>query len=180
MKMNVNLISGGLHLDQRGIVSFVNDFDFKGVDRFYTVRGHAVGEPRGWTGNRKEHKRFTALSGTLLVAVVAPNHWEFPESNLLVGRYALSVLKPAVLHVPSGQATASVMLSPDAHLGVFFIGEDRRRPERTVGGLMWGHGTRLETTYESFFLTQWFQRNHFSKAFLFPNCLKDKGMTWRY
>ena len=29
------LIEGGLHVDARGSVAFVNDFDFKGVDRFY-------------------------------------------------------------------------------------------------------------------------------------------------
>jgi dTDP-4-dehydrorhamnose 3,5-epimerase len=123
MEMDVNLISGGLHVDQRGIVSFVNDFDFQGVDRFYTIRAHAVGEPRGWIGHRKEQKWFTALSGTVLVAVVAPDQWESPASNLPVERYVLSALKPTVLHVPAGHATASVMLSPDAHLGIFSSGK---------------------------------------------------------
>jgi len=48
MKMDVNLISGGLHVDERGVVSFVNDFDFKGVDRFYTIRAHQTGKSRDW------------------------------------------------------------------------------------------------------------------------------------
>ena len=124
MAMDVQLIEGGLHVDQRGVVSFVNDFDFQGVDRFYTIRAHNVGEPWGWVGHRIKHKWFTALSGTALVAVVVPDHWEFPSSNLSVQRFVLSSLKPAVLQVPAGNATASVMLSEDALLGVAVFGKD--------------------------------------------------------
>lgn len=120
--MDVQRIEGGLHVDQRGVVSFVNDFDLKNVDRFYTVRAHTVGEPRGWVGHQCEHKWFSPLSGTMLVAVVAPDDWELPSSNLLVQRYVLSSLKPAVLHVPAGHTIASVMLTADALLGVFSSG----------------------------------------------------------
>ena len=123
MEMDVNFISGGLHVAERGVVSFVNDFDFKEVERFYTIREHAAGEPRGWIGHRKEQKWFTALTGTVLVAVVAPDQWEFPASNLPVERYVLSALKPTVLHVPAGHATASIMLSSDALLGIFSTGK---------------------------------------------------------
>ena len=120
--MEVKLIPGGLHVDERGIVSFVNDFDFKGVERLYTIKAHKVGEPRGWIGHKREHKWFTALAGTLVVAVVAPGHWENPSRDLPVRRYALSALQPAILYVPPGHATTSIMLSEDALLGVFSSG----------------------------------------------------------
>ncbi len=120
--MQVELIEGGLHVDERGIVSFVNDFDFKGVDRFYTVKAHKTGEPRGWIGHKREHKWFTALAGTLVVAVVTPDDWELPSSNLPVQRFTLSALKPAILHVPPGHATASAMFSDDSLLGIFSSG----------------------------------------------------------
>ena len=55
----------------RGGISFVNDFDFKGVNRFYTVKAHKPGVPMGWIGHQRGHKWFTALSGILLVAVVS-------------------------------------------------------------------------------------------------------------
>lgn len=121
--METELISGGLHVDERGVVSFVNNFDFKGVDRFYTIRVHKTGEPRGWIGHKREHKWFTALAGTLLVAVVAPDDWENPSSDLPVQRFTLSALTPAVLHVPPGHATASIMLEQDALLGIFSSGK---------------------------------------------------------
>ncbi len=121
--MKTELIHGGLHVDARGVLCFVNDFDFQGVDRCYTVRAHTVNEPRGWVGHRKEDKWFSPLSGTMLISVVAPDDWEYPSSDLLVQRYVLSSLKPAVLHVPAGHATASMMLTTDALLGVFSSGK---------------------------------------------------------
>ena len=121
--MQVELIKGGLHLDERGVVSFVNDFDFKGVDRFYTVKAHKIGEPRGWIGHRREHKWFIALAGTVMVFAVTPDDWQRPSQDLTVERFALSAVQPAVLHVPPGHATASVMLSHDALLGIFSSGK---------------------------------------------------------
>ena len=121
--MQVRLIHGGLHIDERSIVRFVNDFDFKGEDRFYTVKAHKTGEPRGWIDHRLENKWFTALAGTLVVFVVAPDDWKNPSRNLPVQRFALSALKPAVLHVPPGHATSSVMLSDDALIRIFSSGK---------------------------------------------------------
>lgn len=120
--MKPRVIQGGLHVDVRGTVSFVNDFDFKGVDRFYMIRSHRAGEPRGWTGHRRDTKWFTCVQGTFLVSVVAPDDWSKPSATLPVERFVLSSQKPAVLHVPPGYATAQVALSGDAILMVFSSG----------------------------------------------------------
>lgn len=117
------LIEGGLHVDQRGVVCFVNDFDFKGVDRFYTIKAHRIGELRGWIGHQRDHKWFTALSGTMLISVVVPDDWQNPSNDLPVQSFTLSAFTPAVLHVPPGHATASMMLSSDALLGIFSSGK---------------------------------------------------------
>jgi hypothetical protein len=45
--MNLHLIQGGRHVDARGSVSFVNGFDFKGVDRFYWIQAGQPKVPRG-------------------------------------------------------------------------------------------------------------------------------------
>ena len=116
------IINGGLHVDSRGIVSFVNDFDFKGVDRFYAIRAHKPHDLRGWVGHQRDHKWFLAVQGTTLVAVVRPDHWEYPASTIPVERFVLSAAKPQVLHVPPGHATGSVNLSPDAILMIFSSG----------------------------------------------------------
>ena len=50
------LIEGGLAVDDRGIVSFVNDFDFAGVKRFYMVSNHKAGFVRAWHAHKHEAK----------------------------------------------------------------------------------------------------------------------------
>jgi dTDP-4-dehydrorhamnose 3,5-epimerase len=137
--MKVTLISGDVHVDERGILSFVNDFDFKGVDPFYTIRAHQPGEIRGWVGHRRDHKWFVPLVGSMVIAVVAPDDWENPSGKLPVQRFTLSKYKPAVLHVPPGHATASIMLTQDALLGVFSSGkiEDAANDEWRFDKDMW-------------------------------------------
>jgi len=117
------LIEGGLHVDTRGSVVFVNDFDFGGVDRFYVVRSHKPYELRGWVGHRREQKWFFVVQGTSLIAVVRPDHWQLPTSDLTVERFTLSAAKPQILYVPPGHATGSTNLTGDAVLLVFSSGK---------------------------------------------------------
>jgi len=121
-ELRPRIIEGGLHVDARGTVCFVNDFDFEVVDRFYAIRAHRPHELRGWVGHQRDHKWFFAVQGTTLIAVVKPDRWDFPASNLRVERFVLSAVKPQVLHVPAGYATGSVNLSADAILIVFSSG----------------------------------------------------------
>lgn len=125
----VQLIEGGLHVDIRGTVSFVNDFDFKGVERFYTIQAHRPYEPRGWRGHQIEHKWFTVVKGSVLLAVVKPDDWTLPAANLPVQRFVLSEKKPRVLHVPVGYATGSMALTEDAVLVIFSSGNIKDTPK---------------------------------------------------
>ena len=120
---NPSVIDGGLHVDTRGTLGFVNDFDFQGVERFYTIRAHQPLQPRGWRGHQIEKKWFTVVQGSLLLAVVKPNEWHAPGSDLAVQRFVLSGGKPQVLYVPPGHATCIVDLSGDAILLVFSSGQ---------------------------------------------------------
>lgn len=130
------LIDGGLHTDERGTVSFVNDFDFAGVDRFYAVRPSRANVPRGWVGHRREHKWFTAVKGDVLITVVRPDDWDSPSGDPAVSRFTLSERKPQVLHVPPGHATGSAGLTDGSILLIFSSGriedaadDDYRFPE---------------------------------------------------
>lgn len=120
--MNPCLIQGGRHVDERGSVSFVNGFDFKGVDRFYWVQARHANVPRGWVGHQREHKWFIAIRGEVLVAAVRLDQWDCPRRDLPVERFTLAAANPQVLHVPPGHATASVHLNPEAILVIFSSG----------------------------------------------------------
>lgn len=121
-ELRPRIIEGGLHVDARGTVSFVNDFDFEGVDRFYTIRAHRSHELRGWVGHKRDQKWFFTVQGTTLIAAVKPDCWDFPASNLSVERFVLSASKPQILHVPAGYVTGSVNLNEDAILMIFSSG----------------------------------------------------------
>ncbi len=121
-ELGPDLIEGGLHADARGTVAFVNEFDFKGVDRFYVIRSRRPNEARGWVGHRRERKWFFAVQGKTMIAVVEPDDWRKPSGLQAVQRFVLSADCPGVLCVPPGHATGSVNLSSDAVLMVFSSG----------------------------------------------------------
>ena len=113
------LIEGDLAVDDRGIVSFINDFDFAGVKRFYVVANHRKGFVRAWHAHRKEAKYVTVLQGAAVIGAVYVDDWEKPSRDEEVQRFILSSDKPSVLFIPAGYANGFMTLSDDA-LVVFF------------------------------------------------------------
>lgn len=113
------LIEGGLGVDDRGDVAFVNDFDFDGVKRFYLVSNHSAGFVRAWHAHRKEAKYVTVVQGSAIVAAVLIDNWEGPSKVTPVHRYILSSNKPAVLFIPAGYANGFMSLTADAKLMYF-------------------------------------------------------------
>ena len=113
------LIEGGLGVDDRGDVAFVNDFHFDGVKRFYLVSNHSSGFVRAWHAHRRESKYVTVVQGSAIVAAVLIDNWELPSKEAHVHRYVLSSNKPAVLYVPAGYANGFMSLTTDAKLMYF-------------------------------------------------------------
>lgn len=131
------LLKGGLAVDDRGEVAFVNDFDFAGVKRFYTVANHRRSYVRAWHGHRREAKYLTAVEGTFLVCCVEIDDWENPSDDLPVHRFVLSASQPAVLHVPGGYANGFMSLTDRGRLMFFStatleesVDDDYRFPAR--------------------------------------------------
>jgi dTDP-4-dehydrorhamnose 3,5-epimerase-like enzyme len=135
--MAAELLRGGLSVDDRGEVAFVNDFAFGDVKRFYTVSNHAVGFVRAWHGHQHEAKYVLAVSGSALVCCVEIDEWEKPSPDLAVQRFVLSERSPAVLRVPAGFVNGFMTLTSDAKLMFFStstlddsLGDDIRFPAR--------------------------------------------------
>lgn len=89
------LINGGISVDDRGSVRFVNDFNFEGVKRFYQVENHDNNFIRAWHGHEKEGKYVYVASGSILIGVV---NIETEE----ISKYVLSSLSPKILYIPPG------------------------------------------------------------------------------
>ena len=105
------IIEGGMVVDVRGEIGFVNDFNFKDVKRFYMIKNHKEGFPRAWHGHKKEAKYVMVLSGSLLIGAVKIDDWEKPSKDLKPERFVLSEHKPSVLYIPAGYANGFMSLS---------------------------------------------------------------------
>ncbi len=117
------IIKGGIAVDDRGSVSFVNDFNFSGVKRFYIVDNHKSGFIRAWHAHKNEIKYVIAIKGSALVAAVQIDNWENPSKNNQVYRFVLSEKTPAVLYIPAGYANGFMSLTEDTKLLFFSTSE---------------------------------------------------------
>jgi len=93
--MTTKILNGGISVDDRGSVRFVNDFNFSDVKRFYQVENHRQGFIRAWHGHKKEGKYVYVTSGSALVGVV---NMETEE----VSKFVLSDKSPKILWIPPG------------------------------------------------------------------------------
>ena len=112
----VRVLKGGLAADDRGEVTFVNDFDFAGVKRFYMVQNHRQGFVRAWHAHRNEGKYVLAVRGAARVCGVKIDDWTKPSRDLPISRHVLSDKAPSILFIPPGYANGFMSLTTDAKL----------------------------------------------------------------
>lgn len=113
-----HLIHGKAIRDNRGVVSFVNDFNFSDVKRMYAVQNKNKGMVRAWHGHKKEAKYVICISGSAMVAAVAINDNE-PTTTDQVYTFVLTSDTPEIVYIPSGYANGFKSLTRDAKL-IFF------------------------------------------------------------
>lgn len=113
------IIPGGVAVDDRGSVRFINDFGFENVKRFYMVDNHKQGFVRAWHGHKKEGKYVLVVSGSALIGAVKVDDWENPSKDLQPEKFVLSATKPSILFIPAGYANGFMSLSPDTKLMFF-------------------------------------------------------------
>ena len=109
-------IPGGVAVDDRGSVRFVNDFDFKNVKRFYQVQNHRRGFIRAWHGHQHEAKFVYVASGSALVGAVN-------METQVIDKFILSSQSPKVLFIPAGHANGFKTLEENTII-LFFSTSD--------------------------------------------------------
>ena len=115
----VRLFDGGLAVDDRGQVSFVNSFDFKDVKRFYMVANHKQGFVRAWHAHKKEAKYVLVVKGAAVLGAVEIDNWDKPSRKSEAQRFVLSEKKPTVLYIPAGYANGFMTLIEDTQIMFF-------------------------------------------------------------
>ncbi len=128
------IIQGAKHSDQRGTLSFWNDFDLQAVKRMYVIENADTQLLRGWRGHRIEQRWFYPMAGSFRIFLVQIDDWERPNPSIAQLNYELSAAENMVLHVPAGYASAIQALSKEAKLliladyGLAEINDDYRFP----------------------------------------------------
>ena len=93
--MEPKIITGGLDVDDRGQLSFINDFDFlnTNIRRFYVVENHKIGFIRAWHGHKKEGKYIFVSNGSALIGAV-------DMKTEKIYKFTLSSKQPKILFIP--------------------------------------------------------------------------------
>lgn len=117
--MEANLIQGNIFSDERGSVSFVNDFKFSDIDRFYIIENSETHPVRAWQGHKLDCKNFYCIQGSFKVSYVKIDDWESPSSSLKVEHAILEAGKSNVLKIPAGYANAIQSLETGSRLMSF-------------------------------------------------------------
>lgn len=110
--MKYDLLTGGKVVDDRGSVSFVNDFNFSSVKRFYQVQNHTVNFIRAWHGHKNEGKYVYVASGSALIGAVS-------LEDEKIFRVVLSAEKPQVLYIPPNHANGFMNLCKNTIIQFF-------------------------------------------------------------
>jgi len=116
MPDEVKVLEGGRAVDDRGELTFVNDFRFEGIKRFYMVSNHKTGFVRAWHAHRHEAKYVTAVSGAAIFGAVKIDDWKNPSPDLSIQRFVLSANRSQVIYVPAGYANGFMSLTGDLKL----------------------------------------------------------------
>lgn len=127
------LIVGDNNIDDRGIVSFVNNFDFNKVKRFYIVENHNINTIRGMHSHFDEGKYIYVVKGTaLIVAVNTLTQNSIPES------FVLSENQPKFLYVPPGFAQGFKTLSYGTKV-IFYSTSTLEQSQKDDFRFPWNH-----------------------------------------
>jgi dTDP-4-dehydrorhamnose 3,5-epimerase-like enzyme len=113
------IIEGGVVVDDRGQLTFVNEFDFHGVRRFYMVSNHVAGFVRAWHAHKREAKYVFVVRGAAKIGAVAIDDWDRPSPHAEVHQYVLSASAPRILYIPAGYANGFMTLTPETQLMFF-------------------------------------------------------------
>ena len=101
-----NLTIGGKHEDERGIITFNNDFDASVIKRIYTIENHTLDFIRGWQGHQIEQRWFAAIKGSFEISIIHIDNFINPNENLEVQKFILESEVLSYLHIPAGCITA--------------------------------------------------------------------------
>lgn len=117
--MNPKIIQGGKFSDHRGTISYVNDFSFSDIERFYIISNSDENPIRAWQGHKLDAKNFYCIEGSFKIHFVKIDNWENPSKDLKIETVLVSASESKIVHIPAGYANAIESLESNSKLASF-------------------------------------------------------------
>ncbi|PIN76959.1 sugar epimerase [Candidatus Woesearchaeota archaeon CG10_big_fil_rev_8_21_14_0_10_36_11] len=112
----IQLLDGGIVYDDRGSVSFVNNFNFNGIKRFYQLKNVSPHVVRAYHGHERETKYVLVSTGS---AKIICSKMDNRELTGLPVTFILHSAKPSILKIPAGFANGFKALEENTTI-IFF------------------------------------------------------------
>lgn len=113
------LLKGGTFRDERGTLSFVNEFDLSPVKRMYTIIHPDKSIVRAWQGHQHESKWFKCIKGRFVVAWKKIDDFSNPSPLPPPEHTILDNNQPEILFIPPGYANGLKALEDNSEIIVF-------------------------------------------------------------
>lgn len=110
------ILQGNKFIDQRGRITYNNDFDASQIKRIYTIENHSTDFIRGWQGHQIEQRWFACMKGRFEISVIEVDDFTKPSKDLIIQKYILTDEVLTYLHVPAACITAIQAKSLDSKL----------------------------------------------------------------
>lgn len=116
METEPSIIKGNSFSDDRGKITFNNEFNAVEVKRIYFIENHNLDFIRGWQGHQIEQRWFICVKGAFEIKVIKIDNWENPSNDLQALVYQINADNSDVLHVPKGYITCIQALEDESKL----------------------------------------------------------------
>lgn len=113
------LIKGGNHIDERGRINFVNDFDMSHIKRLYYTEHFSTDVVRAWQAHIVEKRWFLCTQGEFIVKLVKIDDVKNPSEDFEVFEFSLMADDPQVLFIPEGFANGFQAKKENSKLMIF-------------------------------------------------------------
>ena len=118
-KRNIKVLQGETFVDHRGMIKSMNNFDFKGVERFYFIHHPDKSIHRGWHGHQFEKKWFYCVKGSFRLAFVKPDDWDNPSPDLTPEIFEITAEDDQLIILSEGHANCIKAMEDGSVLMVY-------------------------------------------------------------
>lgn len=110
------VINGGSYSDNRGDVTYNNDFDLSSIKRIYSIQNVNTSLVRAWQGHAIERRWFSVVKGSFEIKLIKIDNWENPTKSMEVFSRILNDKNFDVLYVPGGYVSSIKALEENSKL----------------------------------------------------------------